>query len=384
MADIIFIETKRGIKNFFFLTQINSTFELNPLYKILVKKLKPKVIVKKELMFKLKDIIPYVYEKTEIKGETFIFDSFFIPFEFPSLKGEKILISKGKVVGVFLKRGEVKAPLDFEEFKNFDDKEIKGIFLENFYEIPYLIGELVEGVLKFDKNFKKIIRGIYVKKGKIPKGVYIDIKEGPVVIEEFSEIMPPITLKGPLYIGRDIHLFRAFIKNSFLMDVLRLGGEIDSALFYGYSNKAHEGYIGHSVIGKWVNLGALTTTSDLKNTYSEIRVHISENERIGTGKIKIGAFFSDHVQTGIGTLLSSGTVIMPFCNLYGGFLFKGFIEPFTWWGPEGKKIYNLEKAIEVAEKMMERRKIKMKEEYKELIRKYYKKIKGEKKIETKR
>ncbi len=375
MMNIIFIETKKGIKNFFFLTELNSTFELNPLYKILIKKLKPKVVVRKELIFKLKNITPYISDRAIIKKETFVFDSLFIPFEFPSLKKEKLLTNKGKIIGVFLKRGEIKAPFDFEKFKNLEAKEIKGIFIETFHEIPYLIGELVECVLRFDKNFKKVRKNFYIKKGKIPNGIYINTEDGPILIEEFAKIMSPVTLKGPLYIGKDVHLLRTFVKDSFLMDVLRLGGEIDSSLFYGYSNKAHEGYIGHSIIGKWVNLGALTTTSDLKNTYSEIRVHISPQKRIGTGKIKIGAFISDHVQTGIGTLLSSGTVIMPFCNLYGGLLFKGFIEPFTWWGPDEKEDYNLLKAIEVAEKMMKRRKIKMEKEYKELIKKYYKKNK---------
>lgn len=375
--NIIFIETKRGIEKFFFLSELNSTFELNPLASFLIKKLKPKVVIRKELIFKLKKITPRVSDRASIESETFVFDSLFIPFEFPFLKEEKILTNKGKTVGVFLKRGEVKAPFDFEKFKNLDEKEIKGIFIETFYEIPYLIGEFIESILKFDKNFKRIRKNLYIKKGKIPKGTYIDTEDGPVLIEEFSKIMPPVTLKGPLYIGKEVHLFRAFIKNSFLMDVLRLGGEIDSTLFYGYSNKSHEGYVGHSVIGKWVNLGALTAVSDLKNTYSEIRVYISEKEKIGTGKIKIGAFISDHVQTGIGTLLSSGTLIMPFSNLYGGLLFKEFIEPFTWWGPDGKKEYNLSKAIEVAEKMMGRRKIKMEEEYKELIKNYYKKCKNE-------
>ncbi len=374
MMDIIFIETKEGIKNFFFLTELNSTFELNPLHKILIKKFRPKIVVRKELLFKLKSITPYVSDKLSIKKETFIFDSLFIPFELPSLKKEKILVNKGKIVGLFLKKGEIKAPFGFEKFKKFETQEIKGIFIGNFYEIPYLIGELVEAVLRFDRNFKKSGRNLYIKKGKLPKGVYINTEDGPVVIEELKKILPPVTLKGPLYIGNDVHLFRTFIKESFLMDVLRLGGEIDTSLFYGYSNKAHEGYVGHSVVGKWVNLGALTTTSDLKNTYSEIRIYISKNKRINTGKIKLGAFISDHVQTGIGTLLSSGTVIMPFCNLYGGLLFKNFIEPFTWWGPEGKEEYNPSKAIEVAEKMMKRRNMEMEEEYKRLIKKFYKDV----------
>lgn len=373
---IFFVETEEQIKNFFFLTDLNSSFELNPLFEKIIKYYKPAVIVRKELIFKLKKYTPSVYNSFEIKKDAFIFDALFIPFEIPDLKKEVLLENKGKIVGVFLKSGKVEVPFNFDKYKNLDVKNVKGLYIENFFELPYLILEIVESVLKFDRVFKKIKKNFYLKKGKIERGIFIDTDEGPVIIEELKEISPPVTLKGPLYIGKDVHLKRTFIENSFLKDVLRLGGEIGSSFFYGFSNKAHEGYVGHSVIGKWVNLGALTTTSDLKNTYSEIKVNIRKEEKINTKKIKLGVFIGDHVQTGIGTLLSTGTVIMPFCNLYGGLNFKGFIKPFTWWGDDIKTEYKLEKAIEVAKKMMERRNLKIEEEYTELIRSMYRKYKS--------
>ncbi len=370
---ILFVETEKQIKNFFFLTDINSTFELNPLFEKIIKYYNPAIVVRKELIFKLKKYTSNVYNSIEIKENSFVFDALFIPFKITDLKKEALLENNGEIVGAFIKSGVINAPFDFEKYKNLDVKNVEGIYIDSFYELPYLIPEIVEMVLKFDKGFKKIKKNLYLKKGEIKKGVFIDTEEGPIIIEEIKNILPPVTLKGPLYIGKDVHLNRSFIKNSFLKDVLRLGGEIDSSIFYGFSNKAHEGYVGHSVIGKWVNLGALTTTSDLKNTYSEIRVNIREDQKINTKKIKLGSFIGDHVQTGIGTLLSTGTVIMPFCNLYGGLNFKGFIKPFTWWGDDIRTEYNLQKAIEVAGKMMDRRNIKMEEEYVELIKNMYRK-----------
>lgn len=343
------------------------------MFEKIIKYYNPAIVVRKELIFKLKKYTSNVYNSIEIKENSFVFDALFIPFKITDLKKEALLENNGEIVGAFIKSGVINAPFDFEKYKNLDVKNVEGIYIDSFYELPYLIPEIVEMVLKFDKGFKKIKKNLYLKKGEIKKGVFIDTEEGPIIIEEIKSILPPVTLKGPLYIGKDVHLNRSFIKNSFLKDVLRLGGEIDSSIFYGFSNKAHEGYVGHSVIGKWVNLGALTTTSDLKNTYSEIRVNIREDQKINTKKIKLGSFIGDHVQTGIGTLLSTGTVIMPFCNLYGGLNFKGFIKPFTWWGDDIRTEYNLQKAIEVAGKMMDRRNIKMEEEYVELIKNMYRK-----------
>ncbi len=375
MQKIIFIESQKSIKNFYFLTFLNSVFEINPLFEFIYKEFKPLLVARRKLLFKLKNRGYSISDEILLKENTYIFDALFIPFSVPSVKTETLFVNKGKIVGILLKKGKLKAPFDFEKYKNFDAKEIEGIYIESFYNLPDLIGNFVEYILRTQKVYKKLKKGLYLKRGRVKKGIYIDTSDGPVIIEELKKINPPVTLVGPLYIGKDVHLFRSFIKKSFLKDILRLGGEIDSSVFFGYSNKAHEGYIGHSIIGKWVNLGALTTTSDLKNTYSEIKAYVG-NRKINTGKIKFGVLICDHVQTGIGTLLSSGTVVSSFCNLYGGIFFSKFIEPFTWWGPEGKKIYKLEKAIEVAKKMMKRRNIKMDEDYKKLIVEYYNEVRG--------
>ena len=99
--------------------------------------------------------------------------------------------------------------------------------------------------------------------------------------------------------------------------VCRVAGEIEESIFQGFANKRHHGFVGHSIVGAWVNLGALTTTSDLKNNYGPVRVSQHGRER-ATGETKIGAFLGDHVKTAIGTLLTTGTVVGPASNLVGG------------------------------------------------------------------
>lgn len=376
--NLVFVETEKGINNFFFLSDLNSTFEINPVFEKIIKFYNPYVVVRKELVFKLKKFTNNVYDTFKVDRETFVFDSLFIPYKIPNLKRETLLHYNGKVVGIFIKNGIIKAPFRFESSENLDVKEIEGVYIENFFDLPSLVLNLVEALLRFDNGYKKVDKNIFVK-GKVRlKHFFFDTSDGPIVIEKLGEVLPPVTLKGPLFIGTEVNLYRTFIKNSFIKDVVKVGGEVDSTIFYGYSNKAHEGYVGNSVIGKWVNLGALTTTSDLKNTYSEVRIFLENGRVMNTGKIKVGSFISDHVQTGIGTLLSTGTVVMSFVNLYGGLNFKGLIEPFTWWGDDVRTEYKLEKAIEVARKMMERRNVKMEDEYIELIKNFYKKFKNKK------
>ncbi|GAJ24797.1 unnamed protein product, partial [marine sediment metagenome] len=102
--------------------------------------------------------------------------------------------------------------------------------------------------------------------------VCIDVSDGPVYIDKGAVIRPFTTIIGPSYIGRDTIVERAKIIKSSIGPVCRMGGEVEACTFQGYSNKYHEGFIGHSFIGEWVNLGALTTNSDIKNNYGSVKV----------------------------------------------------------------------------------------------------------------
>jgi len=202
----------------------------------------------------------------------------------------------------------------------------------------------------------------------VPDGVYIDASEGPVIVDENAVIEPRSLIQGPAYIGKGSKVLGGIIREGCsLGPVCKIGGELEESIILGYSNKAHEGFIGHAYIGEWVNLGALTTNSDLKNNYSEITVEL-QGANIPTRSIKVGCFIGDHTKTGIGTLLNTGIVIGFCCNIYGGDLFtEKEIDHFRWGVPGNLAKYKLDKAIDNAGKVMSRRGIEFTRVYKELF-----------------
>jgi hypothetical protein len=121
-----------------------------------------------------------------------------------------------------------------------------------------------------------------------------------------------------------------------------------------YVNKAHEGYLGHALVGRWVNLGALTTNSDLKNNYSTVTVWTPDGD-VDTEQIKIGCYLGDHVKTGIGTLLNTGTVVGAGSNIFGGAMPPVAVPPFSWGSGSDLTEYRLDKFLETAERVMARR-----------------------------
>jgi hypothetical protein len=137
-------------------------------------------------------------------------------------------------------------------------------------------------------------------------------------------------------------------------------GEVTDSIFLGFSNKAHDGHIGHAVLGRWVNLGAGTINSDLKNTYSSVRLRLADGD-VDTGLLKCGAFIGDHVKTGIGTLLSTGTVIGAGSNLFGGRMPPTSVPAFSW--GEGDRLgeHRIDKFFATAEIAMLRRGVELSE-----------------------
>lgn len=213
---------------------------------------------------------------------------------------------------------------------------------------------------------------IYIgKRSRIEPGVVLNAEEGPIYIGEEVKIRPPTVIDGPSYIGKGTIIDGAKIREGCSVGpVCRMAGEIEKSIFYAYSNKHHDGFIGHSYVGEWVNLAALTTTSDLKNTYGKIRVHL-KGEVIDTGEIKVGSFIGDHTKTGIGTLLEAGCVIGAACNLFEGGTASKFIPSFSWGGEAGFVENRLDKVIEVARLVMERRGVKQTEADRDLLKKVY-------------
>ena len=157
-----------------------------------------------------------------------------------------------------------------------------------------------------------------------------DTTNGPIVIGPKVWVQPFTRLEGPCYIGAQTQLFRANLREAVSIGPnCRIGGEVEASIIQGYSNKYHEGFLGHAYVGEWVNLGAITSNSDLRNDYGEVRVPL-QGDPIPTGQAKVGCFIGDHTRTGLGSMLNTGTAIGVMCNvLPAGLLLPKHVPSFT-------------------------------------------------------
>jgi len=154
--------------------------------------------------------------------------------------------------------------------------------------------------------------------------VAIDVTGGPVIIDEDAEVHPHTRIEGPGYIGKSTILVGGKIREGCSIGPMcRVGGEVEESIIHGYSNKYHDGFLGHAYVGEWVNLGALTTNSDLKNDYTGVQVYV-RGEQVDSEDTKVGSFFGDHTKTSIGTLFNTGTHVgaMVNCVAHGGLMPK--------------------------------------------------------------
>ena len=162
--------------------------------------------------------------------------------------------------------------------------------------------------------------------------VVIDATGGPVYIDEGAEILPFTRIVGPCYIGRKTILLGAKChEGNSIGPVCRIGGEVECSIIQGYSNKYHDGFLGHAYVGEWVNLGALTTNSDLKNDYSTVSVIMHGRLPIDTGSNKVGCLIGDHAKTSIGTFLNTGAYVGAMTLIVAtGKPMQKFIPSFAW------------------------------------------------------
>ena len=184
--------------------------------------------------------------------------------------------------------------------------------------------------------------------------VVINAENGPVYIEDNVYVEAHTRLEGPLYIGSHSRILGGNIKCSSIGKYCKISGEVSHSIFQGYSNKAHGGFIGHSYINEWVNLGAFTTTSNLKNTYGNIAIQ-RKKESIQTHLQFLGSLIGDHVKTSIGTTLNCGSTLHFGACLFDHKITQKEYLPYSW-GPTTKKdVFKLEKFLSTAKIMMERR-----------------------------
>jgi len=167
----------------------------------------------------------------------------------------------------------------------------------------------IEGEVAEPKAIRSNKKELYIAPGAVVHPmVVIDTKHGPVYIDRGARIQPFSRVEGPCYLGEESILFGAKCRQgNSIGPACRLGGEIEESIIQGHSNKYHDGFLGHAYVGEWVNLGAMTTNSDLKNDYSPISVILDGRRSINTGSTKVGSLIGDHTKTSIGALFNTGS-----------------------------------------------------------------------------
>jgi UDP-N-acetylglucosamine diphosphorylase / glucose-1-phosphate thymidylyltransferase / UDP-N-acetylgalactosamine diphosphorylase / glucosamine-1-phosphate N-acetyltransferase / galactosamine-1-phosphate N-acetyltransferase len=209
--------------------------------------------------------------------------------------------------------------------------------------------------------------GLVLDEGvRVEPGVVLDTSAGPIWLREGVTVRAFTRLAGPAVIGRGSTLMGGSIEVVSTGPVCRLRGELAESVCLGYVNKAHDGHMGHAYLGRWVNLGAETTNSDLKNNYGTIRMWTPGGEA-DSGAIKLGSLLGDHVKTGIGLLLNTGTVVGAGSNLFGAAMPPKYVPPFSWGSGEELVEFRLDKFLEVAERAMGRRDVELSAPLREML-----------------
>lgn len=358
-----------------------------------------------------KDLIPFMRAKQKLRVNDFS-DSNYLLLNGRFVFGKKFLkhLASSECNGTYFKQGGSVAyafvPSSMSGFLGQEPKNRNGIIDEftllsaglkeakaepiEIAEISYpwdALSHFLSGGLTDDlkllaksasaKKLKANIvnsREVYCsQKASVSSASVLDASEGIIVINEGCVVEPFAYIKGPAYLGKNalvkagtrIYGPCAIGKSS------KVAGEIAESVFHSYVNKQHDGFVGHSYICPFVNLGADTVTSDLKNNYSAIKQKF-RGGLIDTNMRFLGSIIGDHSKTSINTMLNTGTVAGIFSNIFGGGFPPKEIDSFSWVNTEGSvEKYDFDKAMATANIVMERRDVNLSEEYKTLAKSYF-------------
>ncbi len=275
-----------------------------------------------------------------------------------------------------------------EDFLSESEDTLKVDYEQDFIKVNHLWDFSVHNERAINDDFELITKGrvsqklsstntligeenIFVEEGAYVECARLNASKGPIYIGKDAEIMEGCSVRGPFAMCENsvLKLNAKIYGPTTLGPYSKVGGELDHVVIFGYSNKAHDGFIGNSVIGEWCNIGADTNASNLKNTYEEVRIwDIEKHTFINSGQTFFGTIFGDHSKCGINVMFNTGTVVGISSNIYGAGYQRNFIPSFAWGGTNvGLKLYELDKALEVSEKMMARRNMVMTEDDKKIL-----------------
>jgi UDP-N-acetylglucosamine diphosphorylase/glucosamine-1-phosphate N-acetyltransferase len=238
-----------------------------------------------------------------------------------------------------------------------------------------ILGKIYPNVTLLDE------KNIYIAAGaKIKPGVVLDAEDGPIYIDEGATIMANACLQGPAFVGAKstIKMGAKIYEGTSIGEVCKVGGEVEESIIHSYSNKQHEGFLGHAYLGQWVNLGADTNNSDLKNNYGTVKVYV-DGEMVDSGSLFVGLTMGDHAKCGINTMFNTGTVVGVMSNVFGAGYPDKFIPSFTWGGIASMETYEIDKALEVARRVMARRKMALSAAQEKMLRQVFEMTASERK-----
>jgi UDP-N-acetylglucosamine diphosphorylase/glucosamine-1-phosphate N-acetyltransferase len=203
---------------------------------------------------------------------------------------------------------------------------------------------------------------IFVEEGVRAEAATFNTTSGPIYLGKNSEVMEGSLVRGGLALCEHavLKLGAKVYGPTTIGPHSKVGGEISNSVILGYSNKGHDGFMGNSVLGEWCNIGADSNTSNLKNNYAEVRLyHYGSGRFEPTGLQFCGLIMGDHSKCGINTMFNTGTVVGVGANIFGSGFPRNFVPSFAWGGSQGFTTYRLDKMLEVAEIVMERRKVEL-------------------------
>jgi UDP-N-acetylglucosamine diphosphorylase/glucosamine-1-phosphate N-acetyltransferase len=215
---------------------------------------------------------------------------------------------------------------------------------------------------------------IFLEEGARVRASILNATSGPIYLAQNAEVMEGSIVRGGLALGAHsaLKLGTKVYGATTLGPHCKVGGEINNSVILGYSNKGHDGFLGNSAIGEWCNLGADTNNSNLKNNYDEVKAWSYVDGRFSkTGQQFCGLIMGDHSKSGINTMFNTGTVVGVSANIYGAGFPRNFIPSFTWGGPQGTTEYLINKALDTANRMMQRRGLQVDEVERAILEKVY-------------
>ena len=298
--------------------------------------------------------------------------------EINSLRKGEVLKKYSEVIAINNHEFSIENLDEIESHSVFNKvNDLCDIFTLNSEEIKSDFNILTQGRKSqklAETNMKVGNYPLFIERGAKIEYSFINCTNGPVYIGVDAEVMEGCFIRGPFAMCNNsvLKIMARIYEGTTLGPYCKVGGEVNNSVFFGYSSKAHEGFLGNSVIGEWCNLGADTNNSNLKNNYDEVKLWNYKTERFKkTGLQFCGLIMSDHSKCGINTMFNTGTVVGVSANIFGSGFPRNFIPSFSWGGSSGFTTYKTNKVFEVAEIVMKRRNLEFSDLDKKILNKVF-------------